>query len=586
MEYLYLVVIGTSIWVYFDAKSIGVRKGLVSGIADLGPGMWFIACLFLWIVSFPIYLAKRSEFKRLAQVGSFENQSIGMVFCRACGKELHGTAVACPSCGAPQKPQGNQTSATGTGEKSQTLAAVLAAFLGGVGIHRFYLGKIATGVLYILFVWTGIPLLISLVETYFIAFMSPQRWAAKYNKNIDSPHVPGIVKFLLLLPPAIIVIAFVFGVGQGVVVPVYRDYQARANTSTAILALSSCKTAASEQFQVKGAFSANNVYEFCNMTSLPKGVKALGIATGRDAVEISALLEGGSSEGKTVSMFGRGAPTGEVNWECVSNSIERRYLPSSCQYDPNWQLHTLPFRTLAESVAVVAAPLAVAATAPPQVEAPAPVATTAPAPVEAAAPAPPVEAAAPAAATAPAVSNGFTVVAPVESKDLLLSMLKASLNPLKLAQLKGEIETIQKPSTGDRKAARKLNDQGLSALQSGNYPSAIEILRRATALDPADVEVQNNFVYALLKAKLIPEAEKEAGALLTQSPGRSSAWANLAEIYAIKGLELEASSALILAFQFSGNKDKTLTFLNEKVVSSDSPLQRPAQKALQRLSSN
>jgi hypothetical protein len=32
----------------------------------MGPVTWFIACLFLWIIAFPLYLAKRGEFKRAA----------------------------------------------------------------------------------------------------------------------------------------------------------------------------------------------------------------------------------------------------------------------------------------------------------------------------------------------------------------------------------------------------------------------------------------------------------------------------------------------------------------------------------------
>ena len=67
---IYLIVIGTSVWVYLDAKKIGVRKGLVKGLADLGPGQWLIVCLLLWIVAFPIYLFKRSELKKLAAATS------------------------------------------------------------------------------------------------------------------------------------------------------------------------------------------------------------------------------------------------------------------------------------------------------------------------------------------------------------------------------------------------------------------------------------------------------------------------------------------------------------------------------------
>lgn len=41
---------------------------------------------------------------------------------------------------------------------------LLAIFLGGFGIHRFYAGKPISGVLYLLFCWTFIPTIISFIE--------------------------------------------------------------------------------------------------------------------------------------------------------------------------------------------------------------------------------------------------------------------------------------------------------------------------------------------------------------------------------------------------------------------------------------
>jgi len=58
-----LVVVGTSIWVFFDARAIGVKKGQVKGLADMGPTGWFFVTLLLWIIGFPLYLANRSAFK-------------------------------------------------------------------------------------------------------------------------------------------------------------------------------------------------------------------------------------------------------------------------------------------------------------------------------------------------------------------------------------------------------------------------------------------------------------------------------------------------------------------------------------------
>jgi hypothetical protein len=99
----YIVIIATSIWVFVDAKKIGVRKGLITGIANMNPGTWLIACLFLWIISFPIYLIKRSDFiKAVAAEGQTNSGPSGMVFCRGCGKQIHSSAKTCPHCGAPQ----------------------------------------------------------------------------------------------------------------------------------------------------------------------------------------------------------------------------------------------------------------------------------------------------------------------------------------------------------------------------------------------------------------------------------------------------------------------------------------------------
>jgi len=63
--YILLLVVVTSIWVFIDAKRIGIRKGQVRGLADLGPAGWLFACLFLWIMAFPLYLIKRPELKRI-----------------------------------------------------------------------------------------------------------------------------------------------------------------------------------------------------------------------------------------------------------------------------------------------------------------------------------------------------------------------------------------------------------------------------------------------------------------------------------------------------------------------------------------
>lgn len=64
MEIFVGLIVVTAIWVLIDAKSIGVKKGLISGMGNMGPWAWFFGCLGLWILAFPLYLAKRGAFKR------------------------------------------------------------------------------------------------------------------------------------------------------------------------------------------------------------------------------------------------------------------------------------------------------------------------------------------------------------------------------------------------------------------------------------------------------------------------------------------------------------------------------------------
>lgn len=64
-DLLWILIVATSIWVLVDAKTIGVKKGQIQGVGNMGPWGWFFVCLLLWIVGFPFYLAKRPEYKRV-----------------------------------------------------------------------------------------------------------------------------------------------------------------------------------------------------------------------------------------------------------------------------------------------------------------------------------------------------------------------------------------------------------------------------------------------------------------------------------------------------------------------------------------
>lgn len=65
--------------------------------------------------------------------------------------------------------------------KSKSTTVILAFFLGGLGIHRFYLGQTGLGIAYLLFSWTLIPGLIAFIDFIGFLCMSDEKFNRKYN---------------------------------------------------------------------------------------------------------------------------------------------------------------------------------------------------------------------------------------------------------------------------------------------------------------------------------------------------------------------------------------------------------------------
>lgn len=88
-------------------------------------------------------------------------------FCKFCGEKISADAVLCPKCGRQveelktSQPNivinnaNNNSNTNGAGyamrgkEKNKWVAFCLCFFLGALGAHRFYEGKIGTGILWL-----------------------------------------------------------------------------------------------------------------------------------------------------------------------------------------------------------------------------------------------------------------------------------------------------------------------------------------------------------------------------------------------------------------------------------------------------
>lgn len=111
---------------------------------------------------------------------------MALVACTECGTEISDKAAACPKCGAPLHAATPSTPSplVVSVHKSRGIAMVLALFLGGLGLHKFYLGQVGMGVLYLLFCWTFIPTIIGFLEAIGYLLMGEAKFQATYAPTV------------------------------------------------------------------------------------------------------------------------------------------------------------------------------------------------------------------------------------------------------------------------------------------------------------------------------------------------------------------------------------------------------------------
>jgi TM2 domain-containing membrane protein YozV len=96
-------------------------------------------------------------------------------FCQECGNIIRVKAEICPKCGV------RQAGSVLKFERSRLVAAGLAFFLGGLGFHKFYLGKLGMGIVYLLFCWTFVPMIAGFLESISYLVMTDEQFGEKYG---------------------------------------------------------------------------------------------------------------------------------------------------------------------------------------------------------------------------------------------------------------------------------------------------------------------------------------------------------------------------------------------------------------------
>lgn len=102
-------------------------------------------------------------------------------YCSECGAIIRAKAEICPKCGVRQTFPFANLGAVAPNGKSKLAAVLFAFFLGSFGFHKFYLGRIGAGVLYLLFCWTFIPSVLGIIDGVLLLIMSDEDFVRKHG---------------------------------------------------------------------------------------------------------------------------------------------------------------------------------------------------------------------------------------------------------------------------------------------------------------------------------------------------------------------------------------------------------------------
>jgi len=232
------------------------------------------------------------------------------VFCRSCGAKIDATASSCPQCNTRQvvgKP------------KSKVTAALLAIFLGFLGIHRFYLGQ-WVGIIYLLFGFIIWP--VAWVEAIVFLLTGRERWERKYGNVVGGGAAMMIVAAFLFIA--------IIGILAAIAIPQYNDYVQRSQVWQSINEVQPAIDKVAEFGKREKYFPNSNTEAGLgddlsgeSLTSLV--VSENGVITMTFDSESSSLLDG-----KTLLYVPR-LVDNTVQWDCSGGTLAKQFRPTQCR---------------------------------------------------------------------------------------------------------------------------------------------------------------------------------------------------------------------------------------------------------------
>jgi TM2 domain-containing membrane protein YozV/Tfp pilus assembly major pilin PilA len=235
-------------------------------------------------------------------------------YCVKCGTVIRVGQSKCSKCFTP---------VSEFVSKSKTTAGLLAFFVGGLGIHRLYLGQ-WWGIIYLLFWSTLIPSIVSLVESIVFFSTSREAWDKKYGSVQKSSGVLAAV-FVV----SIIVFIAITGILAAVALPAYVDYTNRAKIQRAMPQVHEVRE------KVAGFILRTNSYPNENiLVGLPDDIQSdvIESITLKDDAKLEVAYRIASLKDQNTIMWTPKKVNDEILWYCKEEgTMVDKYRPLECR---------------------------------------------------------------------------------------------------------------------------------------------------------------------------------------------------------------------------------------------------------------
>ncbi|HSC68092.1 MAG TPA: NINE protein [Cellvibrio sp.] len=236
-------------------------------------------------------------------------------FCYQCGRSIASGLPQCPYCRAPQ---------IQWHRKSKVTAGFLAFFLGGFGVHRFYLGQ-WWGIFYLIFCATLIPGFVALIEALVFWFTPQERWDNKYGR------VPAASSGLKAVVAVAGIFAFIFVIGilAAIALPAYQEYTVRAKVHAAMPLIEQSRQKVTEVIKQKDFYPSENL-----LAGLPETISndmVTSIELGEGARLTVTFNAPSLRDGKNTIIWTPTRQGNEVSWTCTAGTMPDNYRTPECR---------------------------------------------------------------------------------------------------------------------------------------------------------------------------------------------------------------------------------------------------------------